>query len=85
MNREISNKPQRNDRIEDFTSMSFYFPLESAFSPSTVTSYDASYPLPTAGMNFGGFPMTGYENWDSFELEELLTYGYDGNGVVGLV
>ena len=85
INREISNEPQRNDRIEDFTSMSSFFSPESAFSPSAVTSYDASYLLPTAGMNFGGFPMTGYENWDSFELEELLTYGYDGNGVVGLV
>lgn len=85
INREISNEPQRNDRIEDFTSMSSYFPSESALSPSAVTSYDASYTLPTAGMNFGGFQMAGYESWDSCELEELLTYGYGGNIAAGLV
>ncbi len=84
VNREVPNEPQHNDRIEDFTSVSSYFPTESAFSPAGASSYDPSDPLSTTGMNFGGFQMTGYENWDSFELEEMLTYGYDGNGFVSL-
>jgi hypothetical protein len=87
IDREIPNVPQtqRNERIENFTSMSSYFPPESAFSPAGVAGYDPSDPLIASGMNFGGFQTHGYDNWDSFELEELLTYGYDGNGVVGMV
>jgi hypothetical protein len=72
INRDIPNEPQRNDRIEDFTSMSSYFPQESPFSPTSVPSYDPSEPLSTNGMNFGGFQMSGYENWDSFELDLWL-------------
>jgi hypothetical protein len=80
---EVPTDAQRNERLEDFTSMSGYFPPESIYASPGVT-YDPSYPLPDGQFNFGGFPMAGFENWDSSELEELLTYGYDGAGVVAL-
>jgi hypothetical protein len=75
-----SNEVPRNERLEDFTSMSGYFPPQSAFASPGVT-YDPAYPLPDGQFNFGGFPMAGFESWESTELEELLTYGYDGAGV----
>jgi hypothetical protein len=74
----------RHEKIEDFTQA----PISSFFQPEAVTSpsvpvpmsytADPSYSNSADSLDFGGFSLEGgFESWDEWGLEELLTYGYD--------
>lgn len=75
----------RHEKIADFThaTTSSFFQPEAMISPSAPApmSYtaDPSYPISVdSSLDFGGFfPEGGFESWDEWGLEELLTYGYD--------